>query len=252
MDEATDNEALWRDEYALGADDETAIMERFLLENRPLSIDELSEIVAEIKADQGAAQRSDGDARLYDPADAFEVGERLTFPLLDGLTGEVVAIRDGENPRFPAFRVIQVALGEGQPTREFAAELEGLDRSGRLQSEAPRYTAEELLTLFGPTLRADLERLLEQSDNFVGIAARWLPTVMLASYGEGHLNIAEAMIDITGEPMQTGELLTEMPDEEGASESIRRFSLEYALDRDPRFENDGTPDAARWFLPRLR
>jgi hypothetical protein len=188
----------------------------------------------------------------YSPTSAYEVGDKLLFPSVEDEVGEVVGVRAGENQRYGEFRVIQVRFPEQGETREFASELSPDFAHLLAVVENPPLNVKELFSQFGSYATAEVEAALEASDNFVQVGTNWLPKLMLVNFHEGHLNIAEAMIDITGEPLPTSELLKEISIEEEATDAVSRFSLDYLLSHDARFTNAGTATEPLWHLARLR
>jgi hypothetical protein len=249
MPRATQTEEYWRDEFAIWEEDETALQEHFIQQGRPLDTETLVRTIMEWRTQtEKGAQESNG---RYAPTASYEIGQKIVFPALDDEVGEVVGVREGRNERYGPFRVIQVRFGAQQEMREFAAELD-LAEAQRFQAgeDAPM-TLEELRERFGLYAAEQVEVALRQSDNFVRFGPRWLPRLMLVSFHDGHCNIAEAMIDITGEPMPPSELLVEMPIEEAASDEVKQFSLNIALSGDDRFNNVGTEETPLWYLPRL-
>jgi hypothetical protein len=249
MPRATQTEEYWRDEFALWEEDETVLQEYFIQQGRPLDTPTIVRKVMEWRAQgEKGAQASNG---RYDPTATYEMGQKLVFPALDDEVGEVVGLREGRNERYGPFRVLQVRLGPQQEMREFAAELDPAEAERfPTGGEAPM-SLDELLERFGSYVTEQVEVALSQSDNFVRFGSHWLPRLMLVNFHDGHCNIAEAMIDITGEPMSPSELLVEIPIEEAAGDEVKQFSLNIALSGDDRFSNVGTEDAPLWYLPRL-
>jgi hypothetical protein len=249
MARETQTEEYWRDDFTITPADENTLQEYFLQQGSPLSTQEIATYLMERQLSAGKRARR-ASKSTYAPTETFEVGAELTFPLLDGQVGEVVGTRAGRNPRYGEWNVIQVRFDDSYPTREFAVGLQ----EGILQSAGtaePWLEPDEIVARFSPYVRETVEETLGKSSNFVRLGAAWLPRLMLVDFHEGHRNIAEAMIDITGEPMSPAELLTEIPLDEDGSDDLKQFSLNYALTRDERFSNVGTDAEPRWFLPRL-
>lgn len=250
MAKAVFTEEFWRDRFTINEKDETALQEYFLQESKPLTTEAIARHLMYRLLDQQG--RSGGGGSGYHPAAQYEVGDELTFPALDDASGKVVAVRDGENDRYGPFRVIEVQFNGSDSTREFASEFADLDNRYAGGGDEPPMSHEEAVELFQPYAEETVEATLENSDAFVQFGAYWLPRLMLVNFHEGHCNIAEAMVDITGEPMPTGDLLTEIPVEEQANDTIKRFSLNHALGQDERFVNSGTAEEPLWFLKRLQ
>lgn len=252
MERETQTEEYWRDAYRLTDVDQDRLLEYFMAKAAPATTDALARLLVteRVKAEEEAfaAQRP---ANAYQPSGSYAVGDELAFAALGGARGEVVAIRDGYNPRYDTFKVISVQLrGENRP-REFAAEFSqphalNADIGGTVEY----LSLEELYDRYGHTVRQQLERELPGT-GFVRFGGHWLPEALLVSYNEGDLNIADAMVDITTEALPTSELLKELSTAPDVALPIREFSLNYALSRDPRFRNTGTDERPLWHLKRL-
>jgi hypothetical protein len=75
-----------------------------------------------------------------------------------------------------------------------------------------------------------------------------LPRALLVEIHEGHLNIAEAMIDMVGSSLSPQELLPELEIASNLSDAIKTFSLNYVLAQDNRFKNVGSELEPKWEL----
>jgi hypothetical protein len=193
---------------------------------------------------------------VYRPNGSFEVGETLVFPHLDFAVGTVVNLRDGHNPEYDDFRVITVRLeGDGNgKKRQFAADFQAphklaFDDVSSLES-ALIPSPDALYGQFGELVMSRLEKQLQAHPEFVVFRGQWLVKAVLADVHVGLLNIAEAMLDVAGEPMVpraflgTLELPAEIP------EPVQVFSLNLAMSQDPRFEDVGDAQQVVWALRR--
>jgi hypothetical protein len=204
--------------------------------------------------EEEAAAAEPARATIYLPAETYEPGARLTFPALSGRTGEVVAVRAGENPERGPFSVMRVSFGDGDE-REFAMGLEDhvLNHPLETSDDGQRLTeAEVVMERFGSAIESRIDERLRRAEDIVWIAGRWFPTALLADINVGHLNLAEAVLDVAGGgPLPTDALLEhlEMPDD--VDPLLRSFSLDYALQEDSRFDEVGPAGKVLWFLKRL-
>lgn len=219
-----------------------AEMTRALVEER------LTGWVAEAEAARAA------DLPSYLPTESYQVGQTLRFPQRGGQTGRVTAVRPGENPALGPFEVIAISFDDEEP-REFAARLNdhALSRaSAEAATPEGEITPEAVLQAHGRQLEAKLvERLLKTPD-LVRIAGRWFPTQLLADVNVGHLNLAEAVLDVAGGgPLPTGDLLPHLGLPESVDPLLAAFSLDYALQEDERFDEVGPAGQVLWYLRRL-
>jgi hypothetical protein len=252
MARATQTETFWRDEFDILPEDEVALQEYFIQQNAPLTTDELARFLMERRLSGNRRRKSSETGRKYDPTERYEVGEAIIFPTLAGEVGEVVGVREGQNDRYDRFQVLQVHFPELNQRREFAAELEAAPSRLAQLGDEPLMEFDELYQRFGGYAREIVDAALEASPSFINLSAAWLPQFMLVKLHEGHANIAEAMIDIVGDAMPTGEILKELPVTEDATEAVKEFSLNYLLAQDPRFVNAGSEAKPLWHLARLR
>jgi hypothetical protein len=192
---------------------------------------------------------------VYQPKKQFALNEKVIFPPLDYRLGEVVDIRPGENPEYGDFDVITVDFGPDRRKRSFAARLSA---PHKLNADGPDLliagdiaTPEQLMSTAARPVPAILVTQLSQHPEFAHFEDRWLLSDLLADVHIGHLNIAEALIEVHSTPVDTASLLRELdlPTEIGSQ--IAAFSLESALAADSRFDQVGAGEVHRWFLRRL-
>lgn len=250
MPRPTQTEKYWRHEFELTAEDETDLQEHFFLQNRALSTESITRLLMDWRLSEDQPVSSG----KYSPIEQYEVGQKIIFAALDDDLGEVMAIRDGENERYGSFRVIKVYFAEYDETREFASELDPSRFEVQLTDE-PNYegllSPEEVYATFGSIALDSVQQALNKSANFVQWGNHWASTIILVPYNQGHLHIADAMIDIMGSAMPTTELLREIPLEGEYGQEIKEFSLNYMLSQDTRFKNIGTDSEPLWYLLRL-
>lgn len=254
MELSAKNDQYWANFTVLPTDLEYLI--NFLLEGEePKSLDALTTVLIRYRCQQleTLAQQSLSKGRVYRPADVYEVGEAVIFPHLGNLLGEVVAVRDGHNPEHEPFSVIQVRMEEDGRVQEFAAALttgHALDEASYLPSDD--VSPEELHTRYGSQVKAMLKEALERDSHFVTVAGTWFVRELLMEVSPVQLNIAEAMLDMaSGGPLSTDALLAEMDLPAEISEPLQLFSLEYALEREGRFDEVGPAGQALWYLRRM-
>ncbi len=194
-------------------------------------------------------------AQVYAPGGEFRAEQELVFPSLGGRTGRVVGIRAGVNPDLGVFDVLLVEfLGNGG-RREFAARLADhkLNRQPDPIPEAEALdTPQAVMAAFGTVVETRLAERLGQQADIVRIAGRWFPRALLADINVGHLNLAEAVLDVAGGgPLPTRSLLEHVELPATIDPLLAEFSLDYALQEDERFDEVGPAGQVLWFLRRL-
>ena len=229
----------------------------YLLEiETPLTTRELLDALVEerIRREMQALERkrtSAGDVFL--PKERYSVDQKLVFPVFNWKRGEVVDVRPGRNPNLPDFQVIRVRMEDGDE-REFASELADhkLNAPPQLAQEDEMLDPQVVLKEFDSELEERLEEGLKANEDFVRIAGRWFPRALLVDVNAGHLNLAEAVLDMaSGGPLPTSALLEQIELPSSANSKLVEFSLDLALEEDPRFDEVGAAGQVLWFLKRL-
>lgn len=222
----------------------------------PMTARELVSVLIEerISAEQKAqAKKRQSDGKTYLPKEQYKDGDRLVFPALDWTKGAVTAVRPGENPQYGEFDVLTVEMEDGE-NRMFAAGI-----ADHILNEEPATAADEegidpkaIQSKFGTELESRLEAAFEDDDGLVRIAGRWFPRALLVDVNQGHLNLAEAVLDMAGgEPLLTADLLKDVELPEGVNPKLAEFSLNLALQEDGRFDEVGPAGEVQWCLQRL-
>jgi len=193
-------------------------------------------------------------AMRYLPAERYGVGQRLAFPALQDVEGQVVGIRAGSNPSLGAFEVVEVEFPGGHH-REFAIGLaeHALNRIEEAETSADNLqTPESILDRHGKVIDERLTARLNQAKDIVRIAGRWFPRALLADIHAGHLNLAEAVLDVAGGgPLPTKDLVPDLGLAGDLDPLLAEFSLDYALQEDERFDEVGPAGRVLWYLRRL-
>lgn len=198
-----------------------------------------------------ATARRESYGQVFTPGNHYQAGDWLVFPALDWKRGSVVSVRPGNNPQQPPFEVIAVDLEDGSQ-RLFAASLEAhaLNDPPEVE-ESQNINPEAIIEAFGADLATRIERALENDESLVRIAGRWFPRALLVDINMGHLNLAEAILDVSGgEPMPAEALIKELDLSGGVNPRLVEFSLNYALQGDKRFDEVGPAGQVLWVLER--
>ncbi len=246
----------WAD-YAITSEDLQYLSTLLVEDELPRSTEELSHalVVHHARQEKAVIERALSKGTPYRPKESYQPGERVVFPALDYRSGEVVAVRPGHNPEYDPFKVIKVRFDGGEE-REFAAEFENghplnQTESGAAGTEELR-SPEELASSYTPLIEDKLEERLESETDFIRLADKWFRRDLLVEVHAGHLNLAEAVLDVAdGGPLPTEALLGDVELPEDISPQLRIFSLNYALQQDERFDEVGPAGEVLWYLNRL-
>jgi len=222
----------------------------------PMSAEELVGVLIEerVRSEQKAqAEKRKAGGKVYLPKEQYKDGDRLTFPALDWAKGAVTSVRPGVNPQYGEFAVLTVEM-EDDKSRMFAAGL----ADHALNEEPATAEAEDNLdpkliqSTFGAEIESNLEAAFSGDEGLVRIAGRWFPRALLVDVNQGHLNLAEAVLDMAaGEPLPTPDLLKDVELPEGVNPKLTEFSLNLALQEDKRFDEVGPAGEVLWCLERL-
>ncbi|RME80606.1 MAG: hypothetical protein D6775_15775 [Caldilineae bacterium] len=249
----------WRDEYTVSEEDHEYLYETLADADEPQSLETLvlGIIRRRCQLEESRIRSEIERGKVYDPKQKYEVGDDIVFPAFDFRLGKVLAVRPGDNPEHGEFDVITVRFENSERERHFAANLQTphrLNHNGDISLFTSENTLapEDILAEVGDVLSAKVEEHLKQNpDFFVSAGPWWLTADQMVPVNIGHLNIAEAAIEMKGEPVPTPELLAMVELDESVPESVRIFSLETALQQDERFRQVGTLEQPAWFLTRL-
>jgi hypothetical protein len=238
-------------------EDDIEFLYNFLLEKEiPLTSKELTEaLVAErIRREKINIQKQrSSKGKVFLPKEQHTTGQDLVFPVYQWKSGKVLDVRPGRNPDLDEFQVIKVQF-EGGEVREFASGLEDhyLNLPPAAVEDDESLNLGDVLENFGEDLSDRLESDLEENDNFVRIAGRWFPRALLVDVNAGHLNLAEAVLDMSGGgPLKTTDITEQIGLSTEVNPKLVEFSLDLALQEDARFDEVGPAGEVLWYLQRL-
>ena len=221
----------------------------------PLTVRELVVVFINerIRAERLAVQkRREAGGKTYLPKESYQLGDELIFPALDWRHGRVTATRPGVNPEISGFDVLTVEL-DGGSERLFASNLQHHalnDRPATVEDDG--FETGAILHTHGRALEKKIEAAFHEDEELVRIAGRWFPRALLVDVNVGHLNLAEAVLDMAGgEPLPTSALLKDVALPDGVNPKLAEFSLNLALQEDKRFDEVGPAGEVLWCLHRL-
>lgn len=225
----------------------------YLLEHEtPLTAEEMTPLLVEqrIEREEERLEQQRLDGRdIYLPKESYGVGRGLVFPAFAWQKGEVVDKRTGSNPEVGEFEVIQVEFENGEE-HEFASGIEDHPLNEPPEtSQADSLNKEVVLEEHRALLQERVVQGLSEVEEFVQVAGRWFPRALLVDVNVGHLNLAEAVLDLKdGGPLSTPEILEEIDLEADVHPNLIEFSLDLALQEDERFDEVGPAGIVAWHL----
>jgi hypothetical protein len=229
----------------------------YLLEiETPLTPLELVRVLIDFRLEkekrEAELKQSEG-GKPYLPKDVYKEGDQIAFPLLDWKSGVVTGVRDPKTYDDRVYKVVEVEFPDGEK-REFASGLEDhvLNEPVDLGESDPMLNPEAVFDTYGSQLSARVADALKENEDFVYIAGKWFPRALLVDVNIGNLNLAEAVLDMEGGgPLETSAILEQVGLPEGVNPNLAGFSLDLAMQDDPRFDEVGAAGIVSWFLKRL-
>jgi hypothetical protein len=250
----------WRDEFSANKEDVEYLYEWLVEEGEPRTSEDLSLKLIERRCqkEEIALSKQQG-GQIYVPNEAYEIGQSIAFPAFEYAIGQVVGIREGNNPRYGAFKVVRVQL-EGEDTqREFASEFAPdhlLRRSASsLEDGSELVSPRQLYQEHGSSIRGRVEDALRENDDFVFLEGAWFLKGLMPEVTPFQMNIAEAIIDERGQPVTVDQLadgvsqvLREMGTPLPGKSTVRAYAMAHTLGKDPRFVEIRSEGTSAWYL----
>jgi len=222
----------------------------------PLSIQELTTFLVSKKISEEknrVLQSIKSEGKQYLPKEKYQKGETLVFPQRAFQKGKVTDVRQGNNPECPDLEVVSV---EFSPTDrvDFASNLaeHKLNDFNPIDESDNNLNPTWVIEKFGKAIEKSLQAMLDKNDDLINIAGNYFPQALLVDVSVGHLNLAEAVLEMAdGGPMTTEEVIQQIELPTDVNSKLTEFSLNYALQEDPRFDEVGPSGETLWFLNRL-
>lgn len=211
----------------------------------------IDERIAREKQNLQQQRRSEG--KIYAPKEQYAINETILFPARNWEKGRVVNVRKGNNPEIGTFDVIDVEFAGGDQ-RSFASNLQdhALNQPITFAQDDPNLDPSYVMRRYGRELVNRLDQALSAKPDLVRIAGRWFPRALLVDVNMGHLNLAEAVLEVeNGGPLKTSDLLEQIDLTTDVNTKLTEFSLNLALQEDERFDEVGPAGEILWFLHRL-
>jgi hypothetical protein len=246
----------WLAKFAITDSDIEPIYNHFLEVERPLPIEAITKIVMahRVAAEKQELNRRLSGRKVYQPQQSYAVGDGIVFPALKFSYGQVVESRSGFNPQDGQFKVIGVEISG--KVREFAAELSGEHKlnldNGTAVEQLIDVDLEELFAQYSSQVAPKVAAGLEQRPEFIRLAQEWFIKGLMAEINIGHLHLAEAVLEVSnGGPLPPEEILVHLDLSDNINTDVQRFSLNYALLQDNRFDEVAPKGKVAWFLQRM-
>jgi hypothetical protein len=244
----------WED-FELRDEDLEYLYNHLLEIETPLTGRELTEVLIKerIRIEKDRIERQLGNGAVYFPKEHYKVGEKLRFPAFQWEEGRVSGTRVGVNPEYPPFEVIDVEF-QKQGSHSFASGIENhvLNTPAALNEDDPALKLDDVMRHHAKSIQAKLADKFKAVPDLVQIAGAWFPRSLLVDVNIGHLNLAEAVLEVAeGGPLPTAALLEQIELPTDVNRKLTEFSMNLALQEDGRFDEVGPSGETLWFLQRL-
>lgn len=252
----------WQD-FELTDGDLRYLSELLIEEEAPLIVEDLTRRVMEKRVGDEKAVWDNREAkgRVYQPRETYEEGDHLVFSALADTVGTVVGVRTGRHPDHDTFSVIQVRMEGADEIREFASNFSQPHALNFIQVEQGEdvsldnldAAATQLFERYGNYVTPVVLAGLHESAEFANFGGEWFLKGFVLQIQEGHLNLAEAVLDLASGFSGAQAILDVLEMPADTSVAVQMFSLNHALasDEDERFEFAGTKSRMEWRLPRV-
>ena len=250
----TVNDNFWQT-YKISSKDLDALYNYLLETETPLNKFEISKfLIDQTISNQSELQKLEklSGGSQYLPKNKYSSGETLVFPQFGWKKGTVLSSRPGNNPDYTELEVIDVQFS---PTEKvsLASNLTVHRLNEPIAEEENKYLDNKFVyDNYGDLIANEIVTSLSNNDDLVCIAGSYFPRALLVDVGVGHLNLCEAVLEMSeGGPLTTPELITQIELPTDVNANLTEFSLNLALQEDTRFDEVGPAGKTLWFLKRL-
>lgn len=261
MQRKTQTAAYWQSQFSVSHKDVETLYNQILEESQILNLDDIAltlvrrQCQAEELASRGQFQQG---SKLYQPKESYTVGDKVVFPALNFASGTVVHIRHGQHPQYGALTVIEVTFDNEDISREFAASFNhphtlNVSSDQTLVTTQGLMSPEEIYQTYRDYIRPKVQAALGANSEFINFHDQYFLRDLLPDFHEGLFNIADAAIDINNGPLSVDALIEQMglANADEITE-VLRFSVNYRLANDERFDDVGPSGQVLWYLERIQ
>jgi hypothetical protein len=254
----TQTSVYWQEQFTVDANDIEHLYNLLLERNEPQLVESLALALVQrhCQMEEMAIRAELQRGILYQPKQGYRTGDQLVFPRFDYATGDVVDTRPGYNPQYGNFTVLRIRFEGNGGVRDFVADFPhphplNLEEGQSLAEAEGLASPQELFDLYKNPILAEVAAALEEHEDFINFRGRWFLKGLLVPIHDGHLNIAEAAIDIANKPLPVDVILKNLDLPAGIPRDTQIISLNSALHADQRFDNVGPKGQVLWYLQHM-
>jgi hypothetical protein len=239
----------WENFEFTGADLE--YLYSYLLEREePLSDLDLAKslIIERIRIQRENIKRSKSTQKEYLPKETYKINDVIHFSSEDGKSGKVIGIRDGIGIISEPFKVMCVEFPVDL-RKEYVFEYENHPLNTVVFDAGDDHADSEILHTYGKIIAQIITEAMDSNEEIVCIGGKSFPKALLININAGYLNLAEAVLEMAdGGPVSTEVILKNIEFPTNDNSDLTEFSMNYALQEDPRFDEVGPAGETLWFL----
>jgi hypothetical protein len=232
--------------------DDLEYLYNYLLEKEePLTTLDLANalIVERLNKIKSEAKEQNSVQKKYLPKDSYQINDHVLFSKENEQIATVVGIRQGMSLDQQTFQVMEVEY-PNKLKKEYVMEYETHPLNDMGVSTSDNDDLEkEIFELYGKQIAEIIDEAMDSNEEIVCIGGKSFPQALLVDINAGYLNLSEALLEMEeGGPLSTAEILKniEFPFEDNST--LTEFSMDYALQEDPRFDEVGPAGETLWFL----
>ena len=246
----------WGADFEVTNSDIEQIYNYFIEEEKPQTLADITRSIMayRVAEEVNAVKKRLSGRSVYQPGNAYKVGDALVFPAMKFASGKVTAVRDGYNPQDGQFKAITVEING--TSREFASELSTEHilnaTSSEDLTEQVDSDIDQLYEQFGAGIQTKVKAALNKNPEFIQLENLWFVKSLMSEVNVGHFHLTEAVLEMyEGGPLKTEEILPHLDMDASIDPSVQAFSLNYNLLQDERFDEIAPIGEFSWFLKRL-
>ncbi len=243
-------EAYWED-LQFTPDDLEYLYNYLLDREEPLNGIELAKalIGERVRVQRETLAKSDTARKMYLPSETYQLNDMVQFPKENGNYGKVIGVRDGVSLTADPFQVMTIEF-QSQEVKEYAMAYENhqLNLSTN-QADVQDDLESAVFEKFGNSISKTINEAMNLNEEIVCIGGKSFPKALLVDINAGYLNLAEALLEMEeGGPFSTSEIIKNLEFPSDDNSTLIEFSMNYALQEDPRFDEVGPAGETLWYL----
>ena len=249
MDLTKPIDSYW-DNFKFSGEDLEYLYNYLLEREEPLTDLDLAKALIQerIRLQREKIKKSKPTQKEYFPKDSYQINDILLFPKEDGKTGKVINIRDGAGITQEMFKVMTVEFSKTM-TKEYVMEYENHPLNMVTAPDLSEDGADgAIFTAYGNKIAQIITDTMDTNEEIVCIGGKSFPKALLIDINAGYLNLAEALLEMEeGGPLSTCDILKNIEFPSDDNSDLIDFSMNYALQEDPRFDEVGPAGETLWY-----